>query len=206
MNGFLAHMSEWLLSVPRNAGSQSKNRLWDKLPNCSLEGLRDHMPVFLLRISMFLKAKLNPVLLCVALSVREAERSGRRLECAWSWAFRASPWVCVKLSVPRPSASAVSPADSDPFMFFDWFLSLRLHEWWELVMYVGWDRNHLLCIPQVFSPGFCLFFFLLILCWVFMSHWSACPLWPLLEKPSTDVVFTYVSRWLTALMFDPGII
>ena len=40
------------------------------------------MPVFLLRISMFLKAKLNPVLLCVALSVREAERSVRRLECA----------------------------------------------------------------------------------------------------------------------------
>ena len=31
---------------------------------------------------MFLKAKLNPVLLCVALSVREAERSVRRLECA----------------------------------------------------------------------------------------------------------------------------
>ena len=46
---------------------------------------------------------------------------------------------------------------SDPFTFFDWFLSLRLHEWRELVMYAGWDRNHLLCIPQVFSPGFCFF-------------------------------------------------
>ena len=33
------------------------------------------MPVFLLRISMFLKAKLNPVLLCISLSMSEAEHS-----------------------------------------------------------------------------------------------------------------------------------
>lgn len=181
MNGFIAHTSEWLLSVPGNAGSQSKNRLWDKLPNCSLEGLRGHMPVFLLRIGMFLKAKLNPVLLCISSSTSEAEHCTYvRVNSVFSWQWS---------------------------VHVDWFLPLRLHE---LVMYAGWDGNHLLCTPQVFSPDFC-FFCLLISRSVFMAPWSACPLCPALSCHACDilhcgVMFASVSRWLPALMFDPGVI
>ena len=162
MNGFIAYISEWLLSVPGNAGSQSKNRLWDKLPNCSLEGLRGHMPVFLLRMSMFLKAKLNPVLLCISLNVSEAEHSAY---VRVSGVF-ISQWSIHVLWLISATVSSWMMGTCCVFNFMSSF-------------------NVTLISLSSVVPAF------------------SCHAWEILH---CSVRFTRVSRWLTALTFDPGII